>query len=239
MKNKKMLIISCTIIIIAIALGVTIILFNDNQHKKIDDLVSFRYYSGSSGYSTEFVGVRNENFINIDFIEYDGSNQNVGTFTIAISDFEKLLNTTKKENCKKHSYDYQCGESSGCSSSHFSIVFKDYEESFCYQINDNVSSFFDNIEFQIYKKLCSDLEIDYSVLDSKNINLFKLFEDVNSIKNNTEIINAVYKSYESDVFTYIGEGYLIKMFYNNDKTKYSIYISDGKIDDNEIWSIEK
>lgn len=110
----------------------------------VEELTGFSYSSGSTSHVFKFYGNRNDEIINIDFSEFDSGDYNEKNLKISFNDFKNLLNNTKVENCKKHTYDYQCGENDGCSSSSFKVNFEN-EKSSCYEINTYVVDFFEDL----------------------------------------------------------------------------------------------
>lgn len=79
--------------------------------------------------------------------------------------------------------------------------------------------------------------LGYSIANNKKtdeVNLKELIEDVNSIKDNGEIINAKEREPYSTPSTYYGNGYSITVSLDRDSTDYFIY-SNNK----EIWHYSK
>lgn len=79
--------------------------------------------------------------------------------------------------------------------------------------------------------------LGYGIINNKKtdaVNLKELIEDVNSIKDNGEIINAKEREPYSTPSTYYGNGYSITISLNHDSTDYFIY-SNNK----EIWHYTK
>ena len=79
--------------------------------------------------------------------------------------------------------------------------------------------------------------LGYSIANNKKtdaVNLTELIEDVNSIRDNGEIINAKEREPYSTPSTYYGNGYSITVSLNRDSTDYFIY-SNNK----EIWHYTK
>lgn len=79
--------------------------------------------------------------------------------------------------------------------------------------------------------------LGYSIANNKKtdaVNLTELIEDVNSIKDNGEIINAKEREPYSIPSTYYGNGYSITVSLDRDNTDYFIY-SNNK----EIWHYTK
>ena len=79
--------------------------------------------------------------------------------------------------------------------------------------------------------------LGYSIANNKKtdeVNLKELIEDVNSIKDNGEIINAKEREPYSTPSTYYGNGYSITVSLDRDSTDYFIY-SNNK----EIWHYTK
>lgn len=142
-KNKKMLIGGFSVIVLLVLFDMLFLKKDDNINS--EEIVGFKYYSGSSSVSEKFVGIRNKNEISIELTTFDGGKQNFDKFVIDFGDFRELLNKTKTENCKKHTSHYQCGESMGCSYSSFSVSFENNDNNVCYEINDDVSDFFENL----------------------------------------------------------------------------------------------
>lgn len=140
MKNKKVLII---ISVIIIALLIYLLFITNNKGlKKFSD---FNYYSGSSGESVEFNGVKkNDRMFNVDYINYKGPDKKEKKINISIQKISELLEKTKKEDCNKQSYEYQCGDSAGCYFERFYITYSN-DEKVCYEINDKISEFFKNL----------------------------------------------------------------------------------------------
>lgn len=231
-KKKNICIISFIIIILLVLL--VIFFINKNDNKNLNEITGFEYYSGSSSVTERFSGIRNGNKINIDFTEFNSGEQNLNKITITFDDFKELLNKAKTENCKKHTYDYQCGEHDGCAYSSFSVSFENSDDNVCYEIDYNISDFFKNLT-ELYN------EINYLTLSEdeiNSINLIELLEDIKSIKESDEFIeieNANQTESLDDVIKYEGKGYTIKLIYNGDKTKCLINSKNG----NKIWYIEK
>lgn len=142
-KNKKMLIGGFSVIVLLVLFDMLFLKKDDNINS--EEIVGFKYYSGSSSVSEKFVGIRNKNEINIDFTTFDTGEQNFNKIVINYDDFKELLNKTKIENCKKHTYDYQCGKNDGCSYFSFSVSFENNDNNVCYEINDDVFDFFENL----------------------------------------------------------------------------------------------
>ncbi len=119
----------------------------DDERHNIDKITKFEYYFGSNKYANEFFGIRTDELINVNLKEYNDAEVNDKIYTITFEEFRNLLNSTSLVNCEKQTYDYQCGESEGCSYSHFYVYYEDsLDEKNCYQINENVSNFFENID---------------------------------------------------------------------------------------------
>jgi len=137
--NKKILIVISIIIII---MFVCFIYFNNN--KKETDIKGFEYFSGSSSISIEFKGNKEGEELNVISEYFDSGEKEINTFTISFNEFKELLNMTKIDDCKKHTYDYQCGEFDGCTYSSFYVYLKTGKK-ICYEINNNVSDYFKNI----------------------------------------------------------------------------------------------
>lgn len=79
--------------------------------------------------------------------------------------------------------------------------------------------------------------LGYSIANNKKtdeVNLKELIEDVNSIKDNGEIINVKEREPYSTPSTYYGNGYSITVSLDRDSTDYFIY-SNNK----EIWHYTK
>lgn len=144
--NKKILIIVCVVIVILVA-TISIILLTKNQNvsKDFNKITSFEYYSGSSSLSIKFTGNKNNELFNVDFVEFNSGDQNIDSFTITLNELKDLLSNTKIENCKKQTYEYQCGDSDGCSHSSLSVIFEDEGNSVCYEINNEISTYFNNL----------------------------------------------------------------------------------------------
>lgn len=232
-KKKNIFIISFIIIILLVLL--VIFFINKNDNKNLNEITGFEYYSGSSSVAERFSGIRNGNIININFTEFNSGEQNVNKITITFNDFKELLNESKIENCKKHTYDYQCGEHYGCAYSSFSVSFENSDDNVCYEIDYNISDFFKNLT-ELYN------EINYLTLseeEKNSINLIELLEDIKSIKESDKIIeieNAKYNdNFAADESLYDGKGYTIKLIYNGDKTNCLINSKNG----NKIWYVEK
>ncbi len=74
--------------------------------------------------------------------------------------------------------------------------------------------------------------LGYSIANNKKtdeVNLKELIEDVNSIKDNGEIINAKEREPYSTPSTYYGNGYSITVSLDRDSTDYFIYSNNKKI----------
>jgi len=156
MKNKKLIIwIVCVIVILIIGITTTLLLINNNS-VDLNKLSSFEYYSGSSSVSEKFSGIRNNGTIDIKFTSFNTGDQNIQEITMFTDDFIDLLKTTKKENCKKHTYEYQCGESDGCSHSSFVVNFEN-DDKVCYQINSEIAEYFNGFS-EIYTEDNNDDE---------------------------------------------------------------------------------
>lgn len=79
--------------------------------------------------------------------------------------------------------------------------------------------------------------LGYSIANNKKndaVNLKELIDDVKSIKDNGEIINAKEREPYSIPSTYYGNGYSITVSFDRDSTDYFIY-SNNK----EIWHYTK
>lgn len=79
--------------------------------------------------------------------------------------------------------------------------------------------------------------LGYGIVNNKKtdaINLKELIEDVNSIRDNGEIINAKEREPYSTPSTYYGNGYYITTSLNRDSTDYFIYSNNE-----EIWRYTK
>mgnify|MGYP004659786155 FL=1 len=79
--------------------------------------------------------------------------------------------------------------------------------------------------------------LGYSIANNKKndaVNLKELIDDINSIKDNGEIINAKEREPYSIPSTYYGNGYSITVSLDRDSTDYFIY-SNNK----EIWHYTK
>lgn len=164
MKNKKLTIsIICIVVAIIIGIITTILLINNKNTVDLNKLSSFEYYSGSSSVAIKFYGKRNQNEIDIEFTNFDSGNQNTESFTISTEDFIDLLKTSKKENCKKHTYEYQCGENDGCSHSSLTLNF-DNDDKVCYEINSEIVEYFNGYS-EIYNEISDDNEDKISQVD--------------------------------------------------------------------------
>ena len=141
-KKKIMWIIGFVILVLLVLL--VIFFINKKDAKNLDKITSFRYYSGSSGYAIELNGTVEDEFVNISIKEYDGGDQNLNKVIIPFSDLKKILNNSKEEDCKKHTYEYQCGDSIGCSVSTLSVSFEK-DKDVCYKITTEISDFFNNL----------------------------------------------------------------------------------------------
>lgn len=224
-KNKIILVISITSLVLIILSVVYVI---TQKNKETNDIISFEYYTGSSGYAIEFKGNKNKDYFEVDFKEYDGGQQNQKNFTIKAEEFTDLLNKTNINDCKKHTYEYQCGENDGCSHSSFSIIFENNNK-ICYEINSNISTFFDNLS-EIYK----DVNIQF---DDYDLNHNELNEDIESIKKSGIIKNAKLLSNETNVnpTTYQGDGYVIYQFDGGEVVEYEIYSNEQLIWQHSIY----
>ena len=142
MKNRKFFWIGVLLLFIII-----IILFiNKYTNVNTDEITGFYYYSGSSSHYYEFEGKKDNSIINIDFKEFNTGEEIISKYTIEAEELKVLLNHTTSESCKNHTYESQCGDSDGCSSSYFYVYSgENKEERTCYVINDNISSFFKNL----------------------------------------------------------------------------------------------
>ena len=166
MKNKKLIIsIICIFVVLIIGTITTLLLVNNSSNVDLNKISSFEYYSGSSSVADKFSGTRNEGSIDIEFINFDSGSQNSQEFTVFTDDFIDLLKTTKTESCKKHTYEYQCGENDGCSYSSFSVSFEN-EDKVCYQINSEIAEYFNDYS-EIYTEDNEDKEatVDWTNLE--------------------------------------------------------------------------
>lgn len=142
MKNKKNILIVGFIILLLLMI---ILFLNKDNTKKAEEITGFNYYSGSSSYGIKVTGKKDGKLMNIEFKKTDGSNQTVKKYKVTFNKFKELLNMTKVENCKKHTYEYQCGEDDGCSYSVFLVNYSiNADDNVCYEVNYKVSSFFNN-----------------------------------------------------------------------------------------------
>lgn len=142
MKSKKFIIgIIYIVIVLIIGTIATVLLINNGSNIDLNKLSSFEYYSGSSSATIKFDGSRNQESIVVKFTNFDGGEQNTQSFTIFTDDFIDLLRNTKKESCKKHTYEYQCGESSGCAHSSLFVKFES-DDDVCYKINSEIVEYF-------------------------------------------------------------------------------------------------
>lgn len=141
-KNRNIFLVGGVLAVIIIIIVIIVIYTNT----KTNEITDFYYYSGSSSDYYEFTGKRNDDVININFKEFNSGKEITNKYTIELEELKDLINSTTKENCDNHTYEAQCGDSVGCSSSYFYVYSGDNEnERTCYIINDNISSFFENL----------------------------------------------------------------------------------------------
>lgn len=211
--------------IVIIILAIFLILFYKKKSYDISTLKSFHYYNGSSGHALEFNGVKHNNLITIRFTEFRGGEHNLLQFVITFEDFKNILNLTKNENCKKHTYEYQCGDANGCSYNSFIVKYDNERKNVCYEVNENIDNFFKNLNNYYLKLDFSNL----NEIERNNINLKELLEDIDSVKNNNTIINARSEKNEDDIIQYNGQGYTIKYSYKDHKSLYMIFCNEKQI----------
>lgn len=141
--SKKQIswIIAGVILILLVVAVICCLVFkkSDNGSK---ETASFRYYSGSDSYAIELKGNQQGEMINIDFTEYNGGDQNIRRLTMSSAELIELLSAANEEDCDKQTYDYQCGESTGCSYSTFSVGDTTNGERVCYEVTPQISDFF-------------------------------------------------------------------------------------------------
>lgn len=170
MKNKKLIIsIISGLVVLIIGIITTVLLINNKNNVDMNKLSSFEYYSGSSSVAIKFYGKRNQNEIDIEFTNFNSGNQNTESFTISTNDFIDLLKTSKIENCKKHTYEYQCGERDGCSHSSLTLKF-DNDDKVCYEINSEIVEYFNGYS-EIYNEISDDNEDKISQVDWTNLEI--------------------------------------------------------------------
>jgi len=142
--NKKKSILVVSIVVLAVSILAIIFFVNKGSSANLDGITSFEYYSGSTSYAVKVSGVVRGDTVNINFKEYSGADQNTSELTITTKELKGLIDSTKEEDCQKHTYDYQCGDRDGCSYSSFSVSFGDSNS--CYKITTKISDFFNNLK---------------------------------------------------------------------------------------------
>ena len=144
--NKKILIIVCMTLIVAI-ISIILMTKNRNFSKDFNKITSFEYHLGNNSSFILVTGNKSNDLFDIKVEELISvnENRNIKLLTITSEELKELLNKTSQEDCKKHTYQYQCGEREDCSSSSFKINFGDEEKAICYEINNEISTYFNNL----------------------------------------------------------------------------------------------
>lgn len=144
MKNKKFIIITCLVIAILIGIITTLLLITNKNSVDLNKISSFKYHSGSNSSFVQVVGTKSNDLFNINYEQLNGGNKEDDSFTITFNEFKELLNKSKIENCKKHTYEYQCGDRDDCSSASFTVNFENKKNTVCYEINNEIITYFNN-----------------------------------------------------------------------------------------------
>lgn len=238
-KNIILIIISVVILIALIILGIFSVICFKNTGGTNDvistegEVVTFKYHSGNGSFGIDLVGITDNAFggfedeepyiINIDIQRFEAGDTYEYGVSIPFEDFENIYKSTKEEDCKKQTSEYQCGDALavGCEVKSFSISFGNNKV--CYEGNEEVSSFFENLANY-------SSETSYNLLNREEkdeINLKDLLEDIASIKEGSGNSNAL--NARGGIF---GEGYTISKTEDGNKITYTINSSN----DTEIWS---
>lgn len=112
-------------------------------------LINYQYYYGSSSDSIEFEIKQNETQINMEINRILIGENETQNYVMPVEEFEKMLTNTEIEDCNYQTYEYQCGDRDGCSSSYFYKYDDNIDDKVCYKVNDDVINFFNNV----YKKI--------------------------------------------------------------------------------------